>query len=117
VDNRVDFLEKSKIRQDLMANAGYGFGALPAPANPDRFRVRVRERKATRIAYVRLIGGYDAEKILAGYRKLIGSVSMLPRLRRKLGGIRPGLLCARPRTACQMMRRFPYSPSKIGGQS
>jgi AraC family transcriptional regulator len=26
---RATFLEKSKIRQDLMANAGYGFGALP----------------------------------------------------------------------------------------
>jgi hypothetical protein len=76
--NRVDFLEKSKIRQDLMANAGYGFGALPEPANPDRFRVRVRKRSAARVAYVRVIGGYDVAKILAGYRKL--SVLKLPRL-------------------------------------
>lgn len=70
---RAAFLEKSKIRQDLMANAGYGFDVLPAPAsaNPDRFRVRVRDRGATRIGYVRVIGGYQPETILAGYRKLI----------------------------------------------
>jgi len=49
---RATFLEKSKIRQDLMANAGYSFGALPKPANPDRFRVRLRERPASRIGYV-----------------------------------------------------------------
>jgi AraC family transcriptional regulator len=65
------FLEKSKIRQDLLANAGYGFGALPKPDNPDRFRVRVRDRSALRIAYVRVIGGFAPEKILAGFRKLI----------------------------------------------
>ena len=68
---REAFLEKSKIRQDLMANAGYGFGALPSAANPDRFRVRIRNRSATRIAYVRVIGGYAPAKILAGFRKLI----------------------------------------------
>jgi len=68
---RATFLEKSKIRQDLMANAGYGFGALPKPANPDRFRVRLRERPASRIGYVRVIGGYQPDRILAGYRKLI----------------------------------------------
>ena len=58
---RATFLEKSKIRQDLMANAGYGFGALPKPANPDRFRVQLGERPATRIGYVRVIGGYQPE--------------------------------------------------------
>jgi hypothetical protein len=56
IGTRADFLEKSKIRQDLMTNAGYGFGALPAPANPDRFRVRGRQRSASRIGYVRVIG-------------------------------------------------------------
>jgi AraC family transcriptional regulator len=44
---------------------------LPAAANPDRFRVRVRQRSALRIAYVRLIGGYQPDKIFAGYRKII----------------------------------------------
>ncbi len=69
--DRATFLEESKIRQDLMANAGYGFGELPSPANPDRFRVLVRERPAMRIGYVRVIGGYRPDKILAGYRRLI----------------------------------------------
>jgi AraC family transcriptional regulator len=69
--SRDAFLEKSKIRQDLLANAGYGLGALPGPENPDRFRVRVRPRGATRFAYVRVIGGFRPEKILAGYHKLI----------------------------------------------
>ena len=69
--SREAFLEKSKIRQDLMANAGYGFGALPSSANPDRFRVRVRQRSVTRIGCVRVIGGYRPEKILAGFHKLI----------------------------------------------
>jgi hypothetical protein len=55
--------EMSKIRQDLMANAGYGFGALPAAANPDRFRLRVRERSSLRIGYVGVIGGYQPDKI------------------------------------------------------
>ncbi len=69
--DRATFLEESKIRQDLMANAGYGFGALPSPTNPDRFRVLVRERPAIRIGYVRVIGGYRPDKILAGFRRLI----------------------------------------------
>lgn len=71
--DRETFLEKSKIRQDLVANAGYGFGASPPPppSKPDRFRVTVRERPKLRIGYVRVIGGYSPDKILAGYRRLI----------------------------------------------
>src|SRR4051812_34123410 len=34
------FVQESKIRQDLVANKGYGLGQLPV-GNPDRFRVRV----------------------------------------------------------------------------
>ena len=34
----------SKIRQDLLANAGYDFGKLPDPRDPDRFRVRLVDR-------------------------------------------------------------------------
>jgi AraC family transcriptional regulator len=69
--SREAFLEKSKIRQDLMPNAGYGFGALPRPDNADRFRVHVRPRPAICVGYVRVIGGYSPEKIMAGFRKLI----------------------------------------------
>jgi len=34
-------LQKSKIRQDLLANTGYDFQAASVARNPDRFRVRL----------------------------------------------------------------------------
>jgi DNA gyrase inhibitor GyrI/AraC-like DNA-binding protein len=68
--SRDRFLQESKIRQDLLANAGYGFGELPDGRNPDRFRVRVLHRPAVRIAFVRVVGGYDPVPILAGYDRL-----------------------------------------------
>jgi AraC family transcriptional regulator len=52
------------------ANAGYGFGKLP-DGNPDRFRVRLVDRPALRIAYVRVIGGYDATMLRAGFDRLM----------------------------------------------
>src|SRR5688572_33280661 len=60
--SRDRFLEESKIRQDLMANVWYGFGKLPDPRNPDRFRVRLVDRPAQRIAYVRVIGSFRSEE-------------------------------------------------------
>jgi AraC family transcriptional regulator len=68
--SRERLLQESKIRQDLLANAGYNLGKLPDPRNPDRFRVRLLDRPSQRIAYVRVIGGYDAPKILAGFERL-----------------------------------------------
>jgi DNA gyrase inhibitor GyrI/AraC-like DNA-binding protein len=65
------FVKNSKIRQDLAFNAGYGFGPLPAARNPDRFRVRLVDRPAHRIAFVRVIGGFNAEKIGAGFERLM----------------------------------------------
>ena len=44
--SRERFLQESKIRQDLLANLGYGFGKLPDPRNPDRFRARLVDRPA-----------------------------------------------------------------------
>jgi AraC family transcriptional regulator len=70
-DSRERFLKESKIRQDLLANAGYDFGNLPEPGNPDRFRVRLVERPARRIAYMRVVGRYVPEKILGGYERLM----------------------------------------------
>ena len=61
------FLEDSKIRQDLLANAGYHFGKLPESGNPNRFRVRLVDRPAQRIAYVRVVVGYVPEKIMGGF--------------------------------------------------
>jgi len=69
--SRDEFLRNSKIRQDLLANAGYGFGKLPDARNPDRFRVRLVDRPAQRIAYVRVIGSYDMAKVIAGFDRLM----------------------------------------------
>jgi DNA gyrase inhibitor GyrI/AraC-like DNA-binding protein len=69
--SRERLLEESKIRQDLLANAGYGFGAAPKAGNPDRFRVRLVDRPTTPVALVRVIGGYDAPKILGGFERLM----------------------------------------------
>ncbi len=70
-DSRQRFVEESKIRQDLLANAGYDFGKLPQPRNPDGFRVRLVDAPPKRIAYVRVVGGYDADKILGGFNRLM----------------------------------------------
>lgn len=70
-DSRQRFLEESKIRQELAPNAGYDLGPWPAAPNPDRFRVRLVERPARRIAYVRVVGGYRPETVLAGFRRLL----------------------------------------------
>jgi AraC family transcriptional regulator len=69
--SRERFLETSKIRQDLWANARYDLARLPRARNPDRFRVRLVDRPARRVAYVRVIGGYNADKILGGFHRLM----------------------------------------------
>ncbi len=69
--SRERFLAESKIRQDLLANAGYGFGRSKGARNPDRFRVRVVQRPTRLIAYVRVIGGFDAGRIADGYERLM----------------------------------------------
>jgi len=68
--SRERLLEDSKIRQDLFANVGYGFGKLPA-GNPDRFRVRLVDRPVQGVAYVRVIGAFNADKALAGFDRLM----------------------------------------------
>jgi AraC family transcriptional regulator len=69
--SREEFLKNSKIRQDLLPNTGYGFDALPDASNPDGFRVRLLDRPLQRIAFVRVIGGYGPERIMAGFEKLM----------------------------------------------
>src|SRR5262245_5510435 len=68
--SRERLLEDSKIRQDLFANVGYGFGKLPA-GNPDRFRVQLVDRPAQNVAYVRVIGAFSANKVRAGFDQLM----------------------------------------------
>ena len=65
------YLQESKIRQDLLPNAGYGFGALPDSRNPDRFRVRLVDRPAQPIAYERVIGSFDPQKLFAAFDRLM----------------------------------------------
>ncbi len=69
--SRERLLQDSKIRQDLLPNAPYGFGKLPDARNPDRFRVRLVDRPEQRIAYVRVIGSFDAAKILGAFDRLM----------------------------------------------
>lgn len=69
--SRERFLKDSKIRQDLMPNSGYGFGKLPDPSNPDRFRVRFVDWPARRIAYERVIGSFDFGRIVAAFERLM----------------------------------------------
>jgi AraC family transcriptional regulator len=69
--SRDGFLKESKIRQDLLANTGYGFEKLPDRRNPDRFRVRLVERPVQRIAYERVIGSFDPHKLLAAFDRLM----------------------------------------------
>jgi DNA gyrase inhibitor GyrI/AraC-like DNA-binding protein len=64
-------LQESKIRQDLLPNAGYGFGKLPDARNPDRFRVRLVDRPAQRIAYERAIGSFEPQRVLAAFERLM----------------------------------------------
>jgi AraC family transcriptional regulator len=69
--SRERFVQESKIRQDLLVNAGYNLGKLPDIRNPDGFRVRLLDRPAERIAYVRVIGCHDPERLLAGMNQLL----------------------------------------------
>ncbi len=69
--SRERFLKESKIRQDLLTNAGYGFGTLPDGRNPDRFRVRLVDRPEQRIAYERVIGSFDVHRLLAAFDRLM----------------------------------------------
>jgi AraC family transcriptional regulator len=69
--SRERFLQESKIRQDLMANAGYNLGKVPDVRNPDGFRVRLLDRPAERIAYVRVIGCHEPDRLLAGLNRLL----------------------------------------------
>ena len=64
-------MQDSKIRQDLPATAEYDFARLPDMRNLDRFRVRLVDRPGQRIAYERVIGSFDPQRLLAGFDRLI----------------------------------------------
>ena len=79
--SRKRLLEESKIRQDLFLNAGYGFPKDAPRDNPDRFRVRLVEWPQRHIAYVRVIGAFEPEPMLAAFNRLMdwGREHNLPR--------------------------------------
>ena len=63
--------EDSKIRQDMVENKGYGFRRPNEPVEGDDFQVRIEDLPAQRIAYVRVIGGYRPERLMAGLNRLL----------------------------------------------
>jgi AraC family transcriptional regulator len=64
--------KESKIRQDLLTNAGYSPRVSSEEANPDRFRVEIEERPAIRLAYVRVMNSYKPENIVSGLERVLG---------------------------------------------
>ena len=68
--SRERMLQESKIRQELLGNAGYA-NPMNSDAVADGFRVTVAEQPAMRIAYVRVIGGFRPERILSGLERLL----------------------------------------------
>ncbi|MBI1335254.1 MAG: helix-turn-helix domain-containing protein [Armatimonadetes bacterium] len=61
--------EDSKIRQDILANRGYG--STGSKESGDHFVVRVEELPAIRFAYVRVIGGFQPDRLLSGLDRLL----------------------------------------------
>jgi len=63
--------EDSKIRQDMLQNRGYGFGRPNEAVEGDEFQVRIENLPAQRIAYVRVIGAYRPERMMAALERLL----------------------------------------------
>lgn len=68
--SRDRMLKESKIRQELLSNAGYA-SPMNSDAVADGFRVTVADQPAMRIAYIRVIGGYKPDRILSGLERLL----------------------------------------------
>ena len=64
-------VEDSKIRQDMLKNRGYDFRRLNRAVEGDEFKVRIEELPAQRIAFVRVIGGYHPERLMAALERLL----------------------------------------------
>ncbi len=65
------FAEESKIRQELLVNSGYASSMGSAEQIADGFRVSVVDRPAMRIAYVRVIGGFNSTRITSELERLL----------------------------------------------
>lgn len=65
------FREESKICKELAANVHYPLRSQETASNPDHFEVRVEAFDAFPIAYVRVIGAFDPQRILDGMNHLI----------------------------------------------
>jgi len=63
--------EDSKIRQDTAPESGYGFGRPQPAVEGDDFQVRIEELPAQRIAYVRVIGAQQPDKLIAALGRLL----------------------------------------------
>ncbi len=63
--------EESKIRQDMLENLGYGFRRPNAASAEDQFQVRIEDLPEQRIAYIRVIGGHQPQRLMAGLSRLL----------------------------------------------
>lgn len=63
--------EDSKIRQDLRGMGAYSFPGSIQSDEGDKFQVRIEDLPAQRIAFVRLIGGYRPERLMAALERLL----------------------------------------------
>jgi len=63
--------EDSKIRQDMRPSRGYGFYGQNTAVQEDQFEVRVQDLPEQRIAYIRVIGGFNPGKLMASLSRLL----------------------------------------------
>jgi AraC family transcriptional regulator len=63
--------EDSKIRQDMLENAGYSFRGLNKPVAGDDFNVRIEDLSEKRIAFIRVIGSHRPDRLMAALERLL----------------------------------------------
>jgi len=63
--------EDSKIRQDLPNGSRYRFPRSDEPVEGDDFQVRIENLPAQRIAFVRVIGGQNPQRLMGGLDRLL----------------------------------------------
>ena len=61
----------SKIWQDMLSNRGYGFDRPQSAEEGDDFQVRVETLPTKRIAFVRVIGAYQPNRLIAALNRLL----------------------------------------------
>ncbi|MFK7821314.1 MAG: GyrI-like domain-containing protein [Planctomycetaceae bacterium] len=65
------FRDDSKICQELAAAIHYPLGHQQTAENPDGFEAQLDHHDASNLAYVRVFGAFDAERVVTGMNQLI----------------------------------------------